>query len=94
MTGVPLKIEEQLQRLFAQLGIERAHLAGSGAQDYRGLVTAHPDTIATLSLVCPGNLDATMLAPLGSRLLMVHGDRGTGRGLFQERDHWPRKHGL
>ena len=92
MTGVAVKIEEQLQRLFAQLGIERAHLAGSGAQDYRGLLTADW-TIATLSLVCPGNLDATMLAPLGSRLLMVHGDPGPG-GVVQERYHWPRRHGL
>jgi SAM-dependent methyltransferase len=73
-----MTIQERLQRLFAHLGIERAHLAGNGAQDYRGFVTEHPSAIATLTLVCPGNLDPNPLAPLGPRLLLVHGDRGPG----------------
>lgn len=73
-----MTVAERLQQLLAHIGIERAHLAASGAQDYRGLVATHPGTIATLSLVCPGNLDAGALAELGSRLLLVHGNQGPG----------------
>jgi hypothetical protein len=36
-----------------------------------------------LTLVCPGNMDATALRPLASRLLVVNDDHPTGHGVTQ-----------
>ena len=64
-------------RLFRQLGLDRVHLAARVAADWRGLATTHPETIASLTLVCPTGLDATPLGALTSRVLVLTGDQGT-----------------
>ncbi|MFN0074137.1 MAG: class I SAM-dependent methyltransferase [Chloroflexota bacterium] len=69
-------VELRLKRLLEHMGIDRAHFAGSGAQDYRGLVQTSPETLASLTLVSPGNLDPAILQALDSRLLLIHGDQG------------------
>jgi len=71
-----LPLEERLVHLFHHLAIEQAHVAARDAADWQGLVTAHPDRIASLTLVCPLALDPRVLQPLAARLLVVTGDEG------------------
>jgi pimeloyl-ACP methyl ester carboxylesterase len=68
--------EERLIHLFQQLGIEQAHVAARDAADWQGLVTAHPDRLASLTLICPLALDPRVLQPVAARLLVVTGDQG------------------
>ena len=69
-------VEERLVQLFQHLGLDRVHVAARVTADWRGLATAYPDTIASLTLVCPTGLEATPLAVLASRLLLLTGDQG------------------
>jgi len=64
-------------QLFRQLGLGRVHLAARVPADWRGLATTRPETIASLTLVCPTGLDATPLGALTSRVLVLTGDQGT-----------------
>jgi len=70
-------VDERLAQLFRQLGLDRVHLAARVTADWRGLATARPETIASLTLVCPTGLDATPLGALTSRVLVLTGDQGT-----------------
>src|SRR5207253_10045827 len=70
-------VVERLVQLFRQLGLDRVHLAARVTADWRGLATTHPETIASLTLVCPTGLDATPLGALTSRVLVLTGDQGT-----------------
>jgi len=63
-------------QLFRQLGLGRVHLAARVPADWRGLATTRPETIASLTLVCPTGLDATPLGALTSRVLVLTGDQG------------------
>ncbi|MBI2322724.1 MAG: hypothetical protein HYU88_11720 [Chloroflexi bacterium] len=72
-----LPLAERLLRLLQHLGVARAHVAASWAQDYLGLLGAHPEVVASLILVCPRmDLDVGALAPVAPRLLLIHGDCG------------------
>ena len=53
------------------------HLVARVTADWRGLATTRPETIASLTLVCPTGLDATPLGALTSRVLVLTGDQGT-----------------
>ena len=64
-------------QLFRQLGLDRVHLAARVTADWRGLATTRPETIASLTLVCPTGLDAAPLGALTSRVLVLTGDQGT-----------------
>lgn len=64
-------------QLFRQLGLDRVHLVARVTADWRGLATTRPETIASLTLVCPTGLDATPLGALTSRVLVLTGDQGT-----------------
>jgi 2-polyprenyl-3-methyl-5-hydroxy-6-metoxy-1,4-benzoquinol methylase len=64
-------------QLFRQLGLDRVHLVARVTADWRGLATTRPETIASLTLVCPTGLDATPLGALASRVLVLTGDQGT-----------------
>ena len=74
-----LPLQERLVRLLQHLGIPRAHFAARGTRDWNGLVTTHPESISSLSLVCPNLFDPNVLEALASRLLVLNGDQGTGR---------------
>jgi 2-polyprenyl-3-methyl-5-hydroxy-6-metoxy-1,4-benzoquinol methylase len=70
-------VDERLAQLFRQLGLDRVHLAARVTADWRGLAKTRPETIASLTLVCPTGLDATPLGALTSRVLVLTGDQGT-----------------
>jgi len=53
------------------------HIAARVTADWRGLAATCPETIASLTLVCPTGLDATPLRALASRVLVLTGDQGT-----------------
>jgi hypothetical protein len=71
-----LPSEERLARLFQHLGVARAHVAAGWPTQAVGLVSAYPELVSSLTLVCPTRFDAELLAPLGQRILFVHGDHG------------------
>jgi pimeloyl-ACP methyl ester carboxylesterase len=79
MTDLPTV--ERLVELFRHLGIERAHLAGSGLEA-AALAVAHPELVASVTLVCPSSAATERLRALGRRpgpaapTLFVCGDRG------------------
>jgi SAM-dependent methyltransferase len=73
---VDIPIEERLFQLLRHLGIERAHFA-TGGPEVSQLAIAHPETIASLTLVgIEGVVDASPLRLLGNNLAVFHGERG------------------
>ena len=80
-TGKPEEdrpVEACLAELLDHFGIASAHFAGRGSADLRGFASAHPERMASLTLLCPAVLDTRTLAPLAGRLLVVSGDHGPG----------------
>jgi SAM-dependent methyltransferase len=75
-TETTLPVEERLRQLFRHLGIDRAHVAGRLPGDWRGLATAFPEMVASLTLIGPGMVDPQNIAHLASRLLVITGDQG------------------
>jgi SAM-dependent methyltransferase len=69
-------LEDRLLALFALLGIERAHIAARGPNDWSGLALNHPEAIASLTLLCPNGLEREAVREVASRLLILSGDRG------------------
>src|SRR6266567_4176348 len=70
------RVDERIARLFDELGIQRAHVAAGYAAHAVALVSACPELVSSLSLVCPSRFDAEPLRALGPRVLYIHGDRG------------------
>jgi SAM-dependent methyltransferase len=75
-TEVDTPIEERIVQVLRQLGIERAHLASRGLNDWHGMADRFPGTVASLTLVCPLGFDSMVLTPIAGRLLVLNGDRG------------------
>ncbi|HJM42494.1 MAG: methyltransferase domain-containing protein [Nitrospinota bacterium] len=77
MTSVPeLPVEERLLQVLRRLDIGRAHFAARSALDWSGLAGAHPDRIASLTLICPPGIDPDAVRSISSRLLVITGDQG------------------
>ena len=69
-------VEESIVGVVRRLGIERAHFAARGLNDWHGLTERLPEAVASLTLVCPLGFDPLALTPLADRLLVFNGDRG------------------
>jgi ubiquinone/menaquinone biosynthesis C-methylase UbiE len=69
-------VAARLAQLFRYLGLERVHVAARRTADWHGLATTHPQTIASLTLVCPAELPVGGLQALAPRLLVITGDQG------------------
>jgi SAM-dependent methyltransferase len=82
MTTAPLTlhVEDRFAQLFQHLGLRRAHIGGGYAADALSLARSAPESIASMTLVCPFRLPAEPFAPVEARLLFIHGDRGPGAG--------------
>src|SRR5438552_7447855 len=82
MTTAPpaLQVEDRIAQVLHHLGISRAHVGGGYAADAVSLVRAAPESIASMTLVCPFRLPAEPFRPFASRVLFIHGDRGPGAG--------------
>jgi SAM-dependent methyltransferase len=85
-------VEESLVDLFRHLGIEKAHIAAGrlGLTDWQGLLTRHPDRLASLTLINPPLLDVGPIRGLAARMLVVAGDCGpTAEGAGRLRAELP-----
>jgi SAM-dependent methyltransferase len=82
MTTAPpaLQVEDRLAQVFEHLGISRAHVGGGYAADAVSLVRAAPESVASMTLVCPFRLPPEPFRAFGERVLFIHGDRGPGAG--------------
>src|SRR3989475_10981268 len=75
-TDAESAVDRRLVQLFQHLGLEQVHIAARVTADWHGLAATHPETIASLTLVCPTGLEATPLVTLASRVLVLTGDQG------------------
>ena len=69
-------VEERIVAVLKKLGIERAHFASRGLNDWKGLADNHSEVMASLTLVCPLGFDSLALGPLSDRLLVINADSG------------------
>ena len=76
MTEAHATLPERIIQLLKHLGVERAHFAACMPRDWQGLVTTHPELVASLSLICPMGIDVRVLQTHALPLLCVSGDRG------------------
>ena len=81
--NVEPSVVDRLVLLLRHLGIARAHVAGRLSADWSGLATTHAEVIASLSLLCPTDLEPGPLGALASPLLMVRGDQGQPAAVVQ-----------
>src|SRR5712692_7637246 len=75
-TDAKSPVDRRLLHLFRHLRLDRVHIAARVTADWRGLAATRPETIASLTLVCPTGLEATPLRALASRVLVLTGDQG------------------
>ena len=75
-TDTEIPVENSIFGVLSELGIERAHFASRGLNDWHGVVSGYPEAVASLTLVCPLGFDSQALAPLSDRLLVFNGDNG------------------
>ena len=88
MTEIP--IEERIFQLFQHVGIQQAHLAARLPKDWQGFAAAHPQCVASLTLLCPQQVDHNALRTLALRPLVFIGDRGpTAEGLRENLANHP-----
>ena len=83
MSAADLSVADRLVQVLDHLGIERAHFAASMLADVTGFAQAHPERIASLTLVCPPRLDPS-LCVLGSRLQIIAGDQGRPAAMVRD----------
>jgi SAM-dependent methyltransferase len=75
-TEADVSVADRLSQVLDHLRIERAHFAASMLADVTSFAQAHPERMASLTLVCPPRLDPAPLRALGSRLVIIAGDQG------------------
>ena len=75
-TDAQSPVDTRLVQLFRHVGLDQVHIAARVTADWRGLAATRPETIASLTLVCPTGLETTPLRALASRVLVLTGDQG------------------
>jgi pimeloyl-ACP methyl ester carboxylesterase len=68
-----LTAAERLAALLTHLDIQRAHVAGGFAPNAATLAMYRPETVASLTLICPFRMPREPFMPAGVPLLMVYG---------------------
>jgi pimeloyl-ACP methyl ester carboxylesterase len=84
MTAANLSVADRLVQLLDHLKIERAHFAASMLADVTGLAQAHPERIASLTLICPPRVDPSTLRSLQDKLLIIAGDQGRPAAMVRD----------
>ena len=84
ITITDITIEERISQLLQHLGIQRAHFAARLPADWQRFATAHPQCVASLTLVCPQRLDHNALKALALRPLVLIGDGGATAEVLRE----------
>ena len=69
-------VEERIIQLLRHLGIEQAHFAACMPRDWGGLVSTHPASVSSLTLICPMGINVSALRTNTPRLLVFTGDQG------------------
>ena len=78
-----IALQQRIRQLFAHHGIERAHLIGGGlVGELITLCTAAPDLFASVTLVCPHSIPATLARDLPMPFCIVSGDHGRAADLI------------
>jgi SAM-dependent methyltransferase len=75
-TATMRPVEEPLVELLQRMKIARSHVAARNSADLLRLAINHADRVASLSVVCPSFMEAHLLQPFRSRLLVITGDQG------------------
>jgi ubiquinone/menaquinone biosynthesis C-methylase UbiE len=75
-TAMERPIEERILQVLQHLGVAQAHVAARVPGDWQGLATTYPETMASLTLLCPQGMEPGLLSSLASRLLVIAGDQG------------------
>ena len=75
-TEMETPAEERIVAALRQLGIERAHFASRGLNDWYGIAAGFPEVVSSLSLICPLGFDSLALNSLSDRLLVVNAEHG------------------
>lgn len=83
-TEADISVADRLAQVLDHLGIKRAHFAASMLADVGGFAQAHPERIASLTLVCPPRVDPGALRALGARLLIIAGDQGRPAAMVRD----------
>jgi len=83
-TAAAASTESQLLQVFQHLGLTQAHITARIAADWQGLVTTHPQAVASLTLVCPRGMNPGAVAPLASRLCVIAGERGRSTDVLRQ----------
>jgi ubiquinone/menaquinone biosynthesis C-methylase UbiE len=79
-----LSTADRIVQVLHHLGIKRAHFAARIPSDWQELVTTHPETIASLTLVGPLGMDPAVLRQLAPRLLVIAGAQGRPADMAQQ----------
>lgn len=74
--SVAATVSERLTRLFDHLGIKRAHVGSAPIGDLVALISARPDSVASVALVNPTRLTADAVSSFADRLIIFTGDQG------------------
>ena len=75
-THTTLLLEERVFQILEHLGIKKAHFAAKLPGDWQGFVTAHPECVDSLTLLCPRRADPGLLKTISPKLLVITGDLG------------------
>jgi pimeloyl-ACP methyl ester carboxylesterase len=84
MADAGLTTAERVVRVLEHLGLQQAHVAGGSPADVAGLLQAHPDWVASLTLVCPARLPSQAVQSCSERLLIIVGDQGPPATMVQQ----------
>ena len=76
MTAEQLTLEDRFRELLAHLNLRRAHVASGYALDAVTLARAAPETVASMTLVCPFRLPSEPFQTFDDRILFISGDTG------------------
>jgi ubiquinone/menaquinone biosynthesis C-methylase UbiE len=73
-----LTVEQRLAALFNHLGLERAHFGVQNSAELDPIIAGRSASISSLAMAGLNRLQASTVAPVADRLLLMYGDGGAG----------------